>query len=154
MNGKTVEILNTDAEGRLVLADGITYAIRKKQATKIIEASTLTGSILITLGHHATGVFSNDNKFYDEFEKATKLSKEKIWRLPIFKENLEEMNSEVADLGNIGTTKYMGSSQAAAFLEAFVEEKPFIHLDIAGTAFVKNRGTGVIVKTLIELFKK
>lgn len=155
MNGKTVEILNTDAEGRLVLADGITYAIRNNNATKIIDVATLTGAIVVSLGKHATGVFSNNNDFYHQFEQASNLSKERIWRMPIYKENIEEMQcSQIADLANIGKIRDMGSSQAAAFLQEFVEEKPFIHLDIAGTADSDSRGSGVMVKTLIELLSR
>ncbi|WP_342262726.1 MULTISPECIES: M17 family metallopeptidase [unclassified Spiroplasma] len=155
MNGKTVEILNTDAEGRLVLADGITYAIRNNNATKIIDVATLTGAIVVSLGKHATGVFSNNNDFYHQFEQASNLSKERIWRMPIYKENIEEMQcSQIADLANIGKIRDMGSSQAAAFLQEFVEEKPFIHLDIAGTADSDSRGSGVMVKTLVELLSR
>ncbi len=157
MNGKTVEINNTDAEGRLVVSDGITYAIRKLKATKIIEISTLTGAILISLDNYMTGVFSNNDNLYNEFAKAANRANEEIWRMPIHKKNFEVIKmSTLADIKNVSTGRNAGSSTAAAFIQEFVEDKPFIHLDIAGTATESTGsflGTGVMIRTFVEMFK-
>ncbi|PPE06051.1 M17 family metallopeptidase [Williamsoniiplasma lucivorax] len=155
MNGKTVQIDNTDAEGRLVLADGITYAIRQLNADRVIEASTLTGAITIALGHWFTGAFSTNDELYNEVEQAAKISGEGIWRLPLIEEHLEMMQATpIADLTNSEKGREAGSSTAAAFLNAFAEEKPYIHLDIAGTADQKGRGTAIMLKTLFEMLNK
>ena len=156
MSGKTVEINNTDAEGRLVLADGITYAIQKEKATKIITVATLTGACVLALGEKITGVMTNNRDFYQQFSQASQKSQEKIWELPLLPENTKNLkeNTTIADLGNISNSRYMGASNAAAFLQEFVEKLPFLHCDIAGTAWKTKtkRGTGVMIKTLIELF--
>jgi len=136
MNGKTVEINNTDAEGRLVLADGITYAIRKEKATKIITVATLTGAVVAALGENLTGVLTNNRKFYRELRQAFAKSHERYWELPIIPENTKALkkNTSIADISNISSSRYMGASNGAAFLKEFVEKLPFIHCDIAGTA--------------------
>lgn len=153
MSGLTVEINNTDAEGRLVLADGITYAIEKGKANKVIELSTLTGAILIALGDYMTGAFTNDDKLYNDFLLASEQSNEEIWRMPIHKQNTINMKSSiVADLSNIAKTNYGGSSNAAAFLQEFSKNTPLLHLDIAGTAY-KTSGKAVHVKTLVQYMK-
>lgn len=155
MNGKTVEINNTDAEGRLVLADGITYMVREKKADRIIEASTLTGAIQIALGHWFTGAFTSNDDLYEDVLKATNYTGERIWRLPVIAEHLEKMQeSAIADLTNSEKGREAGSSTAAAFLNVFAESKPYLHLDIAATADNGKRGTGVMVKTLFELLNK
>ncbi|MGL5268299.1 MAG: M17 family metallopeptidase [Spiroplasma sp.] len=154
MNGKTVEINNTDAEGRLVLADGITYAIRKGNATKVIELSTLTGAILIALGHYMTGAFSNNDDLFNNFKIAADQANEEIWRMPIHEDNFASIKiSPVADLSNISKDSYGGSSTAAAFLQEFCENKPLLHLDIAGTAYNNDRGKAVHVKALVQYMK-
>lgn len=157
MSGKTVEINNTDAEGRLVLADGITYAIKKEKVSKIITVATLTGAVVAALGENTTGIFSNDCKFYNEFLEARRKSQEKVWELPIWPENVKALkeNTSIADVSNISGGKYMGASSGAAFLREFVGKLPFIHCDIAGTAWKTKakRGTGVMTKTLIEIFQ-
>lgn len=154
MNGKTVEINNTDAEGRLVLADGMTYAIRKGNATKIIELSTLTGAILIALGHYMTGAFTFNDQLFENFKIAADQSNEEIWRMPIHEENIAGIKSSpIADLSNITKDSYGGSSSAAAFLQEFTEEKPYLHLDIAGTAYNNDRGQAVLVKSLVQYMK-
>lgn len=157
MNGKTVEITNTDAEGRLVVGDGVTYAIRKLSATKIIELSTLTGAILIALDNYMTGVFSNNDEFYKQFKLAALEANEEIWRMPIHEKNTKLLKeATIADLKNSPVYRNGGSSIAAAFIQEFVEDKPFIHLDIAGTATETRKissGTGVMVRTFVELFK-
>ena len=156
MNGKTVEINNTDAEGRLVLADGITYAIQKEKVTKIITVATLTGAVVSALGENLTGVMTNNRDFYQQFCRATQKSYEKIWELPVWLENTKNLkeNTTIADISNNSSSRYMGASNGAAFLQYFAKELPFIHCDIAGTAWKTKtkRGTGVMIKTLIELF--
>jgi leucyl aminopeptidase len=156
MSGKTVEINNTDAEGRLVLADGITYAIEKEKASKIITVATLTGACVLALGENTTGVMTNNRVFYQQFSQAAQKSQERIWELPLFPENTKNLkeNTTIADISNISKVRYMGASNGVAFLQEFVEKLPFIHCDIAGTAWKSKskRGTGVMIKTLIELF--
>ncbi|WP_339022681.1 M17 family metallopeptidase [Spiroplasma endosymbiont of Crioceris asparagi] len=156
MNGTTVEIGNTDAEGRLVLADGICYAVRKANADKIVEASTLTGAIDIALGAWFTGTFSTNDSFHKEFELAAKKSGEPIWRMPVIEDHLEAMKnaSPIADMNNSEPGRQAGSSTAAAFLNVFAEGKPYIHLDIASTADKNGRGNAPMLKTMFELANK
>ncbi|MGL5356153.1 MAG: leucyl aminopeptidase [Cetobacterium sp.] len=158
MNGKTVEIINTDAEGRLALADAITYSIRKEKVTEIVDVATLTGAILVALGNLTTGVFSNNDEKYSMLESASKLHGEKVWRMPIFEEYAELLKSTVADVKHTGG-RMGGSITAAKFLEGFVEGLPWIHMDIAGTSYnssvkwVKKGATGVGVKSLYSYVK-
>lgn len=158
MNGKTVEIINTDAEGRLALADALTYAVRNEKVTEIVDLATLTGAILVSLGTITTGVFSNSDEKYAMIEKSSKLYGEKVWRMPIFDEYSELLKSTVADIKHTGG-RMGGSITAAKFLEVFVEGLPWIHMDIAGTAFnsgikwLKKGATGVGVKTLYSYVK-
>lgn len=158
MNGKTVEIINTDAEGRLVLADAITYAVRNESVTEIIDVATLTGAILVALGTFTTGVFSNNDKMYEVLEASSKKHGEKMWRMPIFEEYGELLKSNIADLKHTGG-RMGGSITAAKFLEAFTEDIPWMHLDIAGTAYdnsskwLKKGASGTGVKTLYTYVK-
>jgi len=133
MNGKTIEVINTDAEGRLVLADALCYA-RELGATKIIDAATLTGAMVIALGHAATGTISNNDAFRDHFLGVAKETTEKYWPLPLYDEFSTTVKSEIADLRN-SAGRPASSLTAAAFLKAFVGDVPWIHLDIAGTAY-------------------
>lgn len=154
-NGKTVQIDNTDAEGRLILADGITYAIREKHASSIIEMSTLTGAILVALGTTITGVYADKDCMFERFQKAACYADEDIWRMPFHRE-FDKMitTTPIADIANIGGTRWGGANQAASFLHQFTEDKPFIHLDIAGSATAKDqRGKGVMVSTLYNYAK-
>ncbi|TCS83133.1 leucyl aminopeptidase [Tepidibacillus fermentans] len=158
MSGKTIEVLNTDAEGRLILADGITYA-KKLGATRIIDLATLTGAILVALGTVTTGAFTNDPAFLEDFKKSAKKAGEKIWQLPTFDEYKEQIKSQIADLKNTGG-RNAGSITAALFLDAFAEDTPWIHLDIAGTAFTSKEtpttpkgATGVMVRSLVQIAK-
>lgn len=152
MNGKTVEINNTDAEGRLVLADGITYAIRKLQATRIIDVATLTGAIKTALGQTFTGMWATDSKFAIDFKGAAKKAHELVWQMPYHEDFAEFIkNSKVADLKNTDLSGKGGSISAFMFLNEFNERVPHIHLDIAGTAKSAEEPVGVMVKTLIEL---
>ncbi|KKW61770.1 M17 family metallopeptidase [Mycoplasma capricolum] len=156
MNGLTVEIDDTDAEGRLVLADGITYVIREKQATEIWEASTLTGSVVSALGSYATGVFTHCDKTWQLVKSASKFSGERMWRLPLYEEHLEEVRNDAinADITNATKNYEAESSKAASFLNEFREDRPYVHFDIAGTDSIKGRGQGVLVRTLFEIFNK
>lgn len=156
MAGKTIEVLNTDAEGRLVLADALHYA-KTLGATHLIDSATLTGSVVVALAHVNTGVFSNDDAFYAQFEAARARSGEKMWRLPLDPEYSDMMKGQVGDLINAGG-RWGGAITAAAFLQAFVGNTPWVHLDIAGTAWLEEakpwmpKGpTGVPTYTLINL---
>ena len=155
MNGKTVQIDNTDAEGRLILADGITYSIRKLGVTRIVEMSTLTGAILIALGTKITGVYASNEKLFNTLKIGAIAAIEDIWRMPLHCDFDEMMKkTPIADLTNVGATRWGGANQAAAFLKQFTENKPFIHLDIAGTATTEDqRGRGVMVRTLFSMAK-
>lgn len=133
-NGKTVEIINTDAEGRLILADAITYAQKHFQPRLMIDYATLTGAVVVALGNKYAGVFSNNPSFDKTLNLASKLTGEKIWRLPLAKEYQDDVKSRVADLKNAGEKGFAGSINGALFLEAFVDS-PWIHMDIAGTAW-------------------
>jgi leucyl aminopeptidase len=153
--GKTIEIINTDAEGRLVLADGLTYA-RKLGATHLIDAATLTGAISVALGKSTAGVFSNDDATYAKFESALEASGEKFWRLPLGEEYAELIKSDIGDIKNTGG-RYGGASIAAEFLHTFAEDVPWVHLDIAGVAWVEEsrphiaKGpSGIAVRSILE----
>lgn len=155
MSGKTIEIINTDAEGRLVLADGLCYA-RQLGCTHLIDAATLTGAVVVALGYANAGVFASDDNMYQKFSQAAGDAGEKMWRLPLGDEYLEAMRSQIADLQNTGG-RWGGASTAAAFLQEFAEDTPWIHLDIAGTAWMEDskpwiaKGpSGIAVRSLIE----
>jgi leucyl aminopeptidase len=155
MSGKSIEILNTDAEGRLVLADGITYA-KQLGATYLIDAATLTGACVVALGTINTGAFSNDDETYGKLEAALKVTGEKFWRLPLGDEYAEMIKSDIGDIKNTGG-RWGGAVTAAEFLKVFAEETPWIHLDIAGTAWLEDgkpyiaKGpSGVAVRTILE----
>lgn len=135
MSGKTIEVVNTDAEGRLILADAVTYAIRQEKATRVCDVATLTGAVVGTLGFTTAGALTNDEQVWQQFKQAFKDSGEKYWRLPIFDEHRKMIQSRIADIKNIGES-YCGTITAAAFIEEFAEQHPWIHLDIAGTAWV------------------
>lgn len=134
MSGKTVEVNNTDAEGRLVLADGLAYAIQLG-ATHLIDAATLTGAVMVALGPVQAGVFSNDEDTWQHFVAALADSGEKFWRLPLDEGYRDMLSSTIADMKNTGG-RYGGASSAAMFLKEFVGKTPWVHLDIAGTAWL------------------
>jgi leucyl aminopeptidase len=155
MSGKSIEIINTDAEGRLVLADGLHYA-RQLGATHLIDAATLTGACVVALGYTNAGVFCNDEEYFEQFAQAIKRSGEKMWRLPVDAEYDELIKSDIADIKNTGG-RWGGAITAAMFLKHFVEDTPWIHLDIAGTAWIEDsrpyiaKGpSGIPVRTLVE----
>lgn len=161
-NEKTIEVNNTDAEGRLILADALVYACEQNPGC-IVDIATLTGAITIALGNTHTGYFSKDNGFCKKIEKAAEKSGESIWRMPLTDDHLEDMKGTFADLSNIGSTRFAGSAQAAAFLNEFVDSKiPYAHFDIAGTAWYTGTrlpynpakgASGVMIKTFVELAK-
>jgi len=137
-NGKTIEVLNTDAEGRLILADALAYAVDKYKPGAIIDLATLTGSIVVTLGDKAAGLFSNSDELASQLVFASEQSGDLLWRLPVWEAYQEDIKSDVADIKNIGD-KWGGAITAAKFLENFVGKTKWAHLDIAGTAYgVKN----------------
>jgi leucyl aminopeptidase len=155
MNGKTIEVLNTDAEGRLILADALSYA-KKIDTKSIIDVATLTGACQIALGNICTGAFSNNQELIDEVITAGNEVGERAWQLPMFAEYREQLKSDIADIKNIGT-RYGGAITAAKFLEDFVGDIPWVHLDIAGTSdtdkekgYLVKGATGIPVRTLVN----
>ena len=143
MSGQTIEILNTDAEGRLVLADALTYMQKKHKPKLIIDLATLTGAMLVALGHEYAGVFSNDDDLATELVSAGKGSGDHVWHMPMTEVWDKQMDSDIADVKNISSSRYAGSATAAAFLSRFIEkDTTWAHLDIAGTAWrPENRPT-------------
>ena len=134
MSGKTIEVINTDAEGRLVLADGLAYA-KQLGATHLIDAATLTGACVVALGMVNAGAFSNDDETYKNFEAGLEITGEKFWRMPLGDEYAEQIKSDIGDIKNTGG-RSGGAITAAEFLHVFAEDTPWIHLDIAGMAWV------------------
>lgn len=156
MNGKTIEVINTDAEGRLILADALCYA-NKLGATKIVDAATLTGAVVISLGHAASAAVGTDEAFTNEFLAAAKPTGERYWQMPLYDEYATAMKSDIADLKNTGG-RPAGTLTAAAFLKSFVDKTPWVHLDIAGTAYLDNESswqakgpTGTPVRAFVSL---
>lgn len=160
MNGKTVEVTNTDAEGRLTLIDALTYIIRKEKVDEIVDAATLTGAVMIALGEDVTGVFSNDNEAAKKLMEASENWYEYFWQMPMYDTYKRYFKSDIADMQNTGS-RMGGSINAAKFLEEFVEGKKWIHLDIAGTAFSnggnpyynKKGATGQVFRTVYSYIK-
>jgi len=156
MNGKTIEVLNTDAEGRLILADALSYA-KKLGAKAIIDVATLTGACMVALGNICTGAFSNNQELTDKVIAAGNETGELIWQLPMYDEYKEQLKSDIADIKNIGG-RYGGAITAAKFLEEFINGTPWVHLDIAGTydtdkekGYLVKGATGVPVRTLVNV---
>jgi len=156
LNGKTIEVLNTDAEGRLILIDAITYA-KRLGCTHLVDAATLTGAIVVALGHVNIGAFTNNEDFLATVMTAAKTEGEKMWHMPLDDEYKELLKSPFADLANIGG-RWGGAISAAWFLREFVDDTPWVHLDIAGTAWLDDakpdmaKGpTGVCVRTFAKL---
>ncbi len=160
MNGKTIEIVHTDAEGRVTLADSLSYAARQKPDA-IIDMATLTGAVLVALGQEITGVFGNNEKILDKVFEGADLSGEKMWELPLEQGYKKKIKSKVADIKNLDN-KYGEAINAALFLENFVNDIPWVHMDIAGPTFAekpmsaynKYGATGVGVRTMLELIRK
>jgi len=160
-SGKTIEVLNTDAEGRLILADAISYAVQNEQTERIVDIATLTGAVAVALGGQVAGTLSQNEEFYQKFQKAFETSGERYHRLPWYREHETMIKSTIADVKNVGGN-YSGSITAGLFLKRFVEDRPWIHLDIGGTASVdpplfayQSKGaTGAGVTSLYYLCKK
>lgn len=157
MAGKSIEVLNTDAEGRLTLADAVYYAVSAEKATRVLDIATLTGAALVTFGKLTTAVLTNDDAFYVHLEKASALAGERIWRLPHDDEFKELIKSDLADLRNTSKDG-AGTITAGLFVGAFVQDKPWLHMDIAGTSWTNSEGdyhpkgaTGVGVRTMFHL---
>ncbi len=145
LNGKTIEVLNTDAEGRLVLADALSYADKYLKTEVIIDVATLTGAAMAALGKDITASFSNNEQLHNAFLKTAKNAGEEVWAMPLFKKYLKDMKSDIADLKNIIGSHYGGAITAALFLSEFVSKKNWLHLDVAGPVFDKMAtGWGVI----------
>ncbi len=140
LSGKTIEVLNTDAEGRLVLADSLTYIQRTDKPKLIVDLATLTGAIMVALGYEYAGAFVNDDKLWSQLDKSGKATGEKLWRMPLDEAYRKEMKGSQSDLQNLGNVgRYGGACSAAGFLEHFIEGKtPWAHLDIAATAWGKS----------------
>ncbi len=159
--GKTIEVLNTDAEGRVVLSDGLTFA-QKLGATKIVDLATLKGAVLVALGTEATGVLGNNKEFVDQVITSGEQAGERMWQLPIYPEHKEMLRSDIADMANIPPSRYGGVIAGAVFLQEFINEgNTWAHLDIAGTAWLEGEKpymakgpTGVGVRTLVTLMRK
>ena len=158
MSGKSIEIINTDAEGRMILADGLTYA-RELGCTHLVDAATLTGACVVALGMINAGIFSNDDALYNRFHEAQQSAGEKFWRLPVEDEYQEMIKSGIADIVN-SAGRWGGAISAAMFLKEFVEDTPWIHLDIAGIAWMEEakpwiaKGpTGIAVRSLVQFVK-
>lgn len=156
-NGKTIEVLNTDAEGRLVLADVLDVATERGVA-RIVDLATLTGACVVALGTDVAGAMSNDQPWCDTVLNAAREAGEPLWQLPMFKEFADQIKSEVADLKNVGEGRWGGAITAAKFLEEFVAGRPWVHLDIAGPAFLESAkpwmdagGSGAFVRTLVKI---
>jgi leucyl aminopeptidase len=131
--GKTIEIVNTDAEGRLILCDALAYAAKYKPAC-VVDAATLTGAVVVGLGHHATGLMGNDDHLIEEVRAAGDRAGERCWPLPLWEEYREQTKSDIADVKNVGG-RPAGTITAGWFLREFVDGFPWVHLDIAGTAW-------------------
>lgn len=157
-NGKTVEVLNTDAEGRLILADALSFAVERKPA-RLLDLATLTGACMVALGTKVAGLFSNNDAFAEAVQAGARRIGERAWRLPLDEDFKEGLKSQVADLKNVGG-RWGGAITAAKFLEQFVGETPWVHLDIAGPSWFDNDnashdagGTGCFVRTLVALIE-
>jgi leucyl aminopeptidase len=155
-NGTTVEILNTDAEGRLVLGDALWYA-RERGATHLVDIATLTGAVVVALGKHVSGLFGRPDDWVAAVREAANRAGDRVWPMPIYEEAREQLNSDIADVANTGG-RVGGAVTAAAFLAEFAGDGPWAHLDIAGTSWAETRAphqpkgpTGAGVRALINL---
>jgi leucyl aminopeptidase len=158
MSGKSIEVINTDAEGRLVLADGLYYA-RQLGCTHLVDAATLTGAVVVALGYANAGIWANDDAIYERFHKANEAAGEKMWRLPLDDEYKDQIRSSIADIMNTGG-RWGGAINAAMFLQEFAEDTPWIHLDIAGTAWMEEQKpwiakgpSGIALRSLVDFVR-
>jgi len=134
-NGKTIEVNNTDAEGRLILADALAYTVEHYQPDKIVDLATLTGAAIVALGHYAAGVMATDDDLYASLQAAADATGERIWRLPLWDDYSKLIEGTHADLSNIGPAREAGTIVGGCFLKEFVGDTPWAHIDIAGTAW-------------------
>ena len=160
-NGMTVEVTNTDAEGRLVLADALAYAIEKYKPQAVVDIATLTGASMVALGHSTTPIVGNDEKVVERIKKAAESAGEKVWQLPLWEEYEEGLKSDIADIKNATDGPDAGVIIGATFLKNFVGDAAWAHLDIGTTVWskadkgIRQKGaTGVCVRTLIEFVKQ
>ncbi|HLA39765.1 MAG TPA: M17 family metallopeptidase, partial [Candidatus Glassbacteria bacterium] len=161
LNGMTIEVGNTDAEGRVTLADSLSWAVSKLGATRIIDLATLTGACVVGLGPTTAGVFGNDGDWTRLVIEAAGAAGEKVCQLPLDEDLADDIRSEVADVKNMGATRFGGAITGALFLQKFVGELPWVHLDIAGPSWAEKRrhyeavgGTGYGVRTLVRLAER
>jgi leucyl aminopeptidase len=159
-NGKTIEVLNTDAEGRLILADALSYASKHYNPEYILDFATLTGAVVVALGHVATGIMGTDKKLINKIKASSVTTNEKVWEFPLWDEYLEQVKSNIADVKNVGAPMQAGTIAGGAFLKAFVKDEiPWCHFDIAGTAWgdktlsYQNKGTatGEVIRLVVDL---
>ena len=161
-NGKTIEVLNTDAEGRLVLADVLSYINKNYKPSAMIDFATLTGAVLIALGDRASGIMGNNEKLINDIKLSSEETGEMVWQLPLWDEYCKDIKSQIADIKNLGRSRLAGTISAGAFLKEFVDKTPWVHVDIAGTAWgpkepsymPKNGATGVAVRLIYNLLEK
>ena len=160
-NGKTIEVLNTDAEGRLVLADVLAYTVKKYKPGSIIDFATLTGAVLVALGNRASGVMGNDTNLMNLVKASSENTSEKVWELPLWEEYSREIKGKYADIQNLGVSRMAGTIAGGVFLKEFVDDTPWVHMDIAGTAWgpkepeyqPKIGSTGVGVRLVYDLLE-
>jgi leucyl aminopeptidase len=157
MSGKTVEVINTDAEGRLILADALAYAVQEFKPACMIDLATLTGAVVVALGSQATGMMGTDKAMMDRLRAAGEYSAERVWELPLYEEYSKQIKSDFADIKNVSNNREAGSIIGGAFLKEFVGDTPWVHLDIAGTAWTRENkpyipkgATGVGIRLLVK----
>lgn len=153
MSGATIEVVNTDAEGRMVLADGMEYALRNG-ATRLIDLATLTGAIVVALGDVYAGLFGTDQDWLEEVRQAGEISGDLVWPMPLHERYESLLDSKVADVANVSAKRQAGATVAADFLRRFAGEVPWCHVDIAGTGMVDGAGTGFGVRLLLALAQR
>jgi len=157
MSGKTVEVINTDAEGRLILADALAYAVQEFKPACMIDLATLTGAVVVALGSQATGMMGTDKTMMERLRAAGEYSAERVWELPLYEEYSKQIKSDFADIKNVSNSREAGSIIGGAFLKEFVGDTPWVHLDIAGTAWTRENkpyipkgATGVGIRLLVK----
>ena len=159
-NGKTIEVLNTDAEGRLILADALSYVSKHYNPEYILDFATLTGAVVVALGHVATGIMGTDKKLINKIKDSALTTNEKVWEFPLWDEYLDQVKSNIADVKNVGAPMQAGTIAGGAFLKSFVKDEiPWCHFDIAGTAWgdkslsYQNKGTatGEVIRLVVDL---
>jgi leucyl aminopeptidase len=159
-NGKTIEVLNTDAEGRLILADALSYASKHYDPEFILDFATLTGAVVVALGHVATGIMGTDESLIEKIKSSSEVTGEKVWEFPLWTEYLDQVKSKIADVKNLGAPGQAGSIAGGAFLNSFVQEDiPWCHFDIAGSAWgnkdlpYQDNGlaTGEMIRLVVDL---